>query len=186
VSGERSLDPENWDDARRVLHAAIDDCVDWLSTVREGPVWRETPREVKARLASPVPENAAPLDELLDSFRRDILPYGNGNAHPRFFGWVHGAGNVAGALGEMLAGFINCNVGGRDHVAVHVERQVLQWCKTIFGFPADASGLLTTGSSMATVIALAVARNERAGIDVRRRARRGGTAARRLRLVRGT
>jgi glutamate/tyrosine decarboxylase-like PLP-dependent enzyme len=168
VSDERSLDPDDWDEARRVLHAALDLSLDRLRGIRDEKVWVATPQAVKTRLGRKAPAQAQPLDALLDEFRRDILPYGTGNVHPRFFGWVHGAGTVAGALGEMLAGFMNCNVGGRDHVAVHVERQVIDWCKTMVGFPAAASGLLTTGTSMATVIALAVARNETAGSDVRR------------------
>ena len=92
----------------------------------------------RARLAEPRARRTARRStSLLAEFKRDILPYGTGNIHPRFFGWVHGAGNVAGAMGDMLAGFMNCNVGGRDHVAVHVERQVIDWCKAIFGFPAE-------------------------------------------------
>jgi aromatic-L-amino-acid decarboxylase len=163
----RSLDPADWNEARRVLHEALDLSLDRLRTIRDEPVWTETPRDVRARLAEPAPDQGSSLDAVLQDFARDILPYGTGNTHPRFFGWVHGAGNVAGAMGDLLAGFMNCNVGGRDHVAVHVERQVIDWCKDMMGFPAAASGLLTTGTSMATVIALAVARNEK-GAMVRR------------------
>ena len=72
------------------------------------------------------------------------------------------------ALGEMLAGFMNCNAGGRDHTATYVERQVIDWSKEIFGFPATSSGILTTGTSMATLIALAVAANAHADADVRK------------------
>jgi glutamate/tyrosine decarboxylase-like PLP-dependent enzyme len=168
MSPERSLDPENWEEARRSFHAAIDDCIDWLRDIREKPVWTETPPAVRTALTQPAPAEPVPLDKLVATFRRDLLPYATGNLHPRFFGWVHGAGNLAGALGEALAGFMNANVAGRDHVAVHIERQVIEWCKSIFDFPATASGLVTTGTSMATIIALAVARNEKAGADMKR------------------
>jgi aromatic-L-amino-acid decarboxylase len=168
MSPERSLDPEDWEEARRSFHVAIDDCIDWLRDIREKPVWTETPPDIRAALREPAPSHPAPLDALVASFRRDLLPHATGNLHPRFFGWVHGAGNLAGALGETLAGFMNANVAGRDHVAVHVERQVIEWCKSIFDFPATASGLVTTGTSMATIIALAVARNEKAGADMKR------------------
>lgn len=56
---------------------------------------------------------------------------------------------------------MNTNCGGRDHAGVHVERQVLGWCKSLIGFPADAGGLLVSGTSMATLIALKVARDSR-------------------------
>ena len=168
MTAEPSLDPEDWDAARRSLHAAVDCCIDWLRDVRDKPVWRETPAEVKARLTAAAPASPTPLDDLVGAFRQDFLPFATGNLHPRFFGWVHGAGTLAGALGEMLAGFMNCNVAGRDHVAVYVERQVIAWCKALFGFPAAASGILTSGTSMGTIIALAVARDATAGADVRR------------------
>ena len=166
---EPSLDPRDWEAARKSFHAAADCCLEWLLDIRSRPVWQETPPAVKDALAEPLPASGTSLDALVDMFRSDILPHATGNLHPRFFGWVHGAGTVAGALGEMLAGFMNSNVAGRDHVAVYVERQVIEWCKTIFGFPAAASGLLTTGTSMASIIALAVARDAKGGADIRRR-----------------
>jgi glutamate/tyrosine decarboxylase-like PLP-dependent enzyme len=172
-----TLDPADWEAFRSTFHDAVDQAIDHLRGIRQKPVWQPTPDEVKARLTERLPHAPADLDEILALFARDILPYGTGNIHPRFFGWVHGSGTVAGALGDMLAGFMNCNVGGRDHVAVHVERQVLQWCKEIFGFPADSSGILTSGTSMGTVIALAAARNARAKADVQKR---GVAAAPRL------
>jgi hypothetical protein len=42
-------------------------------------------------------------------------------------GWVHGGGSVAGMLAEMLAGGLNANLGGRDHIPMEVERQVTEW-----------------------------------------------------------
>lgn len=161
-----SLDPVDWDALKRSFYTAVDHAIDHLRTIREQPVWRPTPDEVKHRLTSALPHAPEPLDALLAVFAADMLPYGTGNTHPRFFGWVHGAGNPAGALGEMLAGLMNSNVGGRDHVAVYVERQVIQWCREIFGYPSTSSGILTSGTSMGTVIALAAARGARAAVDV--------------------
>jgi glutamate/tyrosine decarboxylase-like PLP-dependent enzyme len=62
---------------------------------------------------------------------------------------------------------MNANLGGRDHGAIYVERQVIDWCRELFEMPAEASGLLVSGTSMATLIGLAVARHRHAGGDVR-------------------
>jgi len=63
---------------------------------------------------------------------------------------------------------MNCNSGGRDHIATYVERQVVDWCRQIFGFPATSSGIVTSGTSMGTLIAFTVARNAKSPDDIRR------------------
>src|SRR5262245_64559568 len=125
------------------------------------------PAEVVTRLVEPLPVEGRPAEQVSADLADLILPYGVGNTHPRFFGWVHGCGTVSGLLPEMMAAAMNANVGGRDHGAVHVERQVIDWCRQLFAFPDGASGLLVSGTSVATLIALTVARNAAAGVDVR-------------------
>lgn len=93
------------------------------------------------------------------AFLQQVLPYSTGNLHPGFMGWVHGGGNLAGMLGEMLAGGLNANLGGRDHAPIEVERQILRWVRLWFGFPETASGLFVTGTSIANFMALLVARH---------------------------
>jgi glutamate/tyrosine decarboxylase-like PLP-dependent enzyme len=166
MADDLTLDPADWEDMKRTFHAATDLCLSHMQGLREGPVWRPTPDHIKSRFKDAIPQNSESLDALLSEFQASILPYSNGNAHPRFWGWVHGGGSAAGAFGEMLAGFMNSNVGGRDHIATYVERQVIDWCKEIFSFPASASGILTSGTSTGTIIALNVARNMKADADV--------------------
>jgi glutamate/tyrosine decarboxylase-like PLP-dependent enzyme len=98
-----------------------------------------------------------------------MLPYSIGNAHPGFMGWVHGGGTPVGMLAEMLAAGLNANLGGRDHIPIEVERQVVQWVRELFHFPATASGLFVTGTSMANLISVLVARRHALGGGVRRR-----------------
>jgi glutamate/tyrosine decarboxylase-like PLP-dependent enzyme len=45
--------------------------------------------------------------------------------------------------------------------------QLLDWCKALLGYPTNASGLLTSGCSASNLIGLAVARNAKAGFDLR-------------------
>lgn len=163
-----TLDPEDWEAFRATCHRAVDDMVDWWRGVRERPVWQPMPEAAKAALRAPLPTSAADPAEVLRLFEEQILPYPNGNTHPRFMGWVHGSGTPAGALAEWLAGAFNANLGGRAHAAVEVERQVVDWSRQIMGFPPTASGLLVSGTSMATVIALAAARQAHGAGDVRR------------------
>lgn len=171
-----SLDPDDWNALDRAFREAIDAGFSHLAARDEQPVWRPAPESVKAAFRSPLPARGQPLEALLDDFRQRLLPYGNGNTHPSFFGWVHGGGNVYGALGELCAALLNNNLGGRDHIAHHVEHQVLQWSRELFGFAPESSGVLTSGTSMATVIALAVARQAAAGPAMKTQGLQGRTA----------
>jgi aromatic-L-amino-acid/L-tryptophan decarboxylase len=168
-----TLDPEDWDSFRATCHRAVDDMVDWWAGVGERPVWRPVPDGVKAALATPLPREGVELAEVYARFAELVLPYPTGNTHPRFMGWVHGSGTPVGALAEFLASALNANLGGREHAPVHVERQVVEWSRQIFGLPAGTSGLLVAGTSMATVVGLAAARQAHAGGDVRREGLQG-------------
>jgi len=70
-------------------------------------------------------------------------------------------------LAEMLAAGLNANLGGRDQMPIEVERQVLQWIRELFGFPDSASGLFVTGTSIANLIGVLVARTAALGKEVR-------------------
>lgn len=78
-----------------------------------------------------------------------------------------GSSNFTGALGDFLAAIQGSNLGGGNHAAGLMDSQVVDWLKEMVGFPASASGTLVSGGSMANIIGLTVARNAKAGVDVR-------------------
>jgi glutamate/tyrosine decarboxylase-like PLP-dependent enzyme len=102
-----------------------------------------------------------------DIFMRNILPYAVANAHPGFMGWVQGGGTAVGMLADMLAAGLNANCVGRHPVPLAVEWQILQWTRQLFGFPETASGLFITGTSMANLVGVLVARTRVCGSAVR-------------------
>lgn len=163
------LDPADWEAFRAAAHRALDDAVDYLRDVRERPAWQPVPDSVKKELAEPLPPQGVPFTSVYAQFVRDILPYATGNIHPRFWGWVHGSGTPGGAVAELLAATMNANVGGRDHAAVYVERQVIAWFRELFGFPGPDGGVLLTGTSGANLVALLAARTRALGPEVRKR-----------------
>lgn len=147
----------------------LDDILDYVQDIRERPVWQPIPDEIRERFREPLPREGSGLQQVHQAFMEGVLPFAVGNAHPGFMGWVHGGGTAVGMLAEMLAAGLNANLGGRDHVPVEVERQVLRWVIELFGFPQDASGLFLTGSSMANLIGVLVARTRALGSEVRHR-----------------
>ncbi len=105
-----------------------------------------------------------------------VLPYPMGNASGRFFAWVNSPPAPMGILAELIAAALDPSVAGGDHAATYVEHGVLNWIKAIFGFPADAGAILTSGGSVANLIPLAVMRHVKAQGDSREQGFNGETA----------
>ena len=165
---DATLEREDWDTYRALAHRMVDDAVDWLATVRERPAWQPVPPEVASSFREPLPREGTDAEAVYDDFVERILPYPMGNVHPRFWAWYMGSGSFMAALGAFWAAVFNSNLGGGEHVAVKVEKQVVDWCVELVGLPAASSGLLTSGASVANLVGLAVARNAHAVGDVRR------------------
>ncbi len=169
-----SLDPTDWNAARALARTMAEEMVTYLETVRERPVWQSVPADVKAELAAPIPRAGAPLADVYDSFKRNILPYPTGNIHPRFWGWVMGTGSITAMLADMLASGMNPHLAGYDQSASLIERQVLNWLTELIGLPAGSSGVLVSGGTAANLNGLMAARVAKAGYDVRELGAQGG------------
>ena len=163
--GEHTLDPANWEAFGRLGARMLGDMAEHLRTVRERPVWRPTPPDVRAVFTAPLPETPSDPAAVYRAVQQTVLPYHTGNIHPRFWGWVMGTGSPTGMLAELLTAAMNSNAIGGDQASTYVEAQVLDWVKTMLGYPADASAILVTGGSVANLIGLTAARNTRTGID---------------------
>lgn len=163
-----SLDPQDWDAFRALAHRMLDETIDAIADIRSRPVWQPIPDEIRRRLRADVPRQGCGLAETYDEFVETIAPYATGNVHPGFMGWVHGGGTAVGVVAEMLAAGLNANLGGRDHMPIEVERQIVDWMRRLYGFPESASGIFVTGTSMANLMAVLVARTNALGGLARR------------------
>ncbi|WP_199288153.1 pyridoxal phosphate-dependent decarboxylase family protein [Henriciella litoralis] len=154
---QTTLDPGDWSAFRTRAHAMLDAAIDKMERAGDGPVWTPVDDDLKRQLATGLPVKGRGVDAADDAIR-SLLPHGVGNTHPRFFGWVHGSGTPANLIADIAAAALNANAGGRDHAAIQVERQLIGWMRDLFSFPETANGLVTTGTSMATISALKAAR----------------------------
>jgi aromatic-L-amino-acid decarboxylase len=161
------------------LYSAADTATAYLDALKHRPVWRPVPDAVRTALAdAPLPETGRAPTDLLAEARERILAYPMGNGHPAFFGWVNAAPHPAGIAGTLLAAASNPSSAGGDHADVHLERATVRWLAELSGYPHQpGAGLLTSGASMATIVALGAARNHAllaAGWDAREQGLVGG------------
>lgn len=156
---EETIDPNNWEALRVTAHRMLEDMLNYIQESGDRKVWQPIPGSVKQALDTAAPQEEMDLKEIYESFQQNILPYALGNTHPRFWGWVCGGGSATGMLADMLAGAMNASPSFGEHAANYVERQVLDWTKEMYGFPKNSSGILTTGASLANILALTTARN---------------------------
>ncbi|MDO9267741.1 MAG: aspartate aminotransferase family protein [Methylobacter sp.] len=166
-TSEDTLDPSDWNAFRLQGHQMLDDMIDYIEHLRDQPVWQPMPEEVRHSFQQALNDGQHDLKSAHAIFMKDVLPYALGNVHPGFMGWVHGGGTPVGMLAEMLAAGLNANLGGRDQAPIEIERQVVQWIRGLFNFPETAGGLFVTGTSMANLLGLLIARTALLGADVR-------------------
>jgi len=162
----------DWDAkaARRFAERTVDLWEEWLERLPTLPVaGRVTEEEVREALAIPVPDDPMPEDELFAYLRDLTFDWSMYPGHPRFLSYISGAGTVPGAAADLLASGLNMNVGGwrLSPSATEVELHVTRWFAREFGFPETAGGLIVSGGAMANFVALKVARDQQAGVEVR-------------------
>lgn len=164
-------------DAASLGHAAVDLWQEFLAQLSDLPVQRGTSAaDVAAAVAWDVP--AAPDDPatLLADTRSLMLEWSMYPGHGGFFGYVSGAGTIPGVVADLLTSGLNNNVGGwrLSPGLTELEQRLLRWFSSRLGLPETAGGYLTSGGSAANHDALVVARDLKAGWDVRRLGLRAG------------
>ncbi len=163
-----TLDPTDWQAFRALAHRMVDEMIDGVQGLRQGPVWREMSEAAKDVIRhESLPREPQGEVKAYEDFLEHVKPYRLGNPHPRFHGWVMGPGLPLASMADMLASDVDPNCAGGNQGSYFVEMQVVDWMKEAMGYDANASGILSSGGSMGNLTALNVARHAKAGFDVR-------------------
>ncbi|CAF1208461.1 unnamed protein product [Adineta ricciae] len=71
-----SLDPVDWSAARHIAHEMLDASLNFIQTIRDRPVWRPVPEDVRTILEdAPVPERSRSLADVCNDILTYVLPY---------------------------------------------------------------------------------------------------------------
>lgn len=142
----------------------------YLATLEQRPVHPSIDRSaLRALMSTPLPRTGQSLEALFDELAQVIVPNSTHTAHPRFLPYVQPSPNALSPYADHVAGVLNqnCNLWHLSPAANAVEQTVLRWFAELFGFPGTASGIVTSGGSMANAIALTAARDHALGESAR-------------------
>lgn len=101
------------------------------------------------------------------TIKNDLFKYGINAASGGHLGYIPGGGIYTAAIGDYLAAISNAYSGVyyASPGAVEMEMSCINWLKTVFDFPDNAVGNLTSGGSIANIIALTAARDHKKLLD---------------------
>ena len=142
---------------------------DYFSEVSNLRLYPETSGgQTTTEVGSTLSREGQSLEELMAGCRA-ILEHSRHNGHPRFFGYVASPATPAGAFADLLASAVNANAScwRSAPAGTEIERIVVRWLGSMIGYSDDAHGLLTSGGSMANLIAIQIAHRAKTKDDVR-------------------
>lgn len=111
----------------------------------------------------PFTEQGKPIEKLLSVIATDVDTPGINPASGGHLGYVPGGGIYPTALADYLAAVTNQYAGVyfAGPGAVQVENLVIRWLASLLGFPKTALGNLTSGGSIANLVAIVTARDSK-------------------------
>ena len=162
------IDERALDDVTRQATQLV---AEYFNTISERPVRAENyAGKTTAALDVDLPVEGVPLDRLITECRT-IFDLSRHNGHPRFFGYVASPSTPIGAYGDLIAGALNANITcwRSGPAGTELERLVVRWLGSLIAYDDNAAGLLTSGGSMANMIALLVASRRKLGDEASRK-----------------
>ena len=161
---------------RDSMHRVADMLADYLTHVGEYPVVpRISPGSVRKSLPAEPPQKPQPLAQILDDYHRLIEPNTTHWNHPGFMAYFGITGSVPGVIGEALAAGLNVNamLWRTGPAATELEELVCDWLRQMVGLPPGFRGHINDTASIASLLALAAARQRLREYEIRERGMAG-------------
>jgi len=159
------------DQMRRLGQVVLERSVAHVATIGAQPIRGDVDAaELCRSLREPAPETPSPLEPLLDLIFDELVPRSFTTPGPGYLAYIPGGGVYPAALADLIANTTNRYTGVwlAAPALVQLEANVLDWMRDWMQFPPSASGLFTTGGSMANFNAIVCARERHLGADIRR------------------
>ncbi len=148
---------------RRLIDEAARRVVAHIVSLPEQPAQSvEGAVEYARTLIEPLPERGTAYEPLLDHLFEDLIPRSFNAGGPGYLSYIPGSGIIHSAIADFIADAVNRYVGvfAAAPALAQIEANVVRWLCEIVGFGKGSGGVLTSGGSLANLIALVTARKE--------------------------
>jgi aromatic-L-amino-acid decarboxylase len=142
-------------------HALVDWIADYLEHSERYPVLaRVKPGDITSALPEQAPEDPEPFDVIMADFERVLVPGLTHWNHPRFFAYFAISASPPGVLADFLSAALNqqAMLWRTSPAATELEYVTLNWLRQLIGLPDGFEGVIYDTASIATLHALAAAR----------------------------
>src|SRR5687767_1508283 len=159
------LAPETGDmsaeEFRRFGREAVDWVADYLAHAERYPVLAQVePGRLRSQLPASPPRAGEPMSEILADVERLIVPALTHWNHPSFFAYFATSASAPGILGELLSAAFDAKgmLWRTSPASTELEEVALDWLRQLMGLPAEFGGVIYDTASVATMHAVAAAR----------------------------
>lgn len=158
------------DDFRAMVEHATAEIVRHLATLPTQTLHATGGGKALARsLREDLPETGTDYTELITRLVRRVVPRSFNTASPGYLAYIPGGGLLHSAVADLVASAVNryVSVWVAAPGLAQIESNVVRWFGEIVGYAGAPTpgGLLTTGGSMANLIAIVTARETIVGED---------------------
>ena len=157
----KALEPD--EKKRSVLrNEVIQYAEEFLNNIDHLPAYIATTDQLK-KLANDNLEQISPISSILDLLKQTVDRVGINPASGGHLGYIPGGGIYTAALGDYLASVFNRYAGiyFGSPGAVALENKLIRWVCDLMGYPGTALGNITSGGSIANLIAFVTARDNK-------------------------
>ncbi len=159
LQAESSVLEPNAAQREQLLEQVIAYSQDYLEGLDEEPAHGKS--DGRDIFESPIAEEGIGIAEALALLRDNVDTSGISTTSGRFLGYIPGGGLFPSALADYLAAITNRYAGHffASPGAVRIENQLLRWMARSMGYPESTLGNLTSGGSVANLLAIVAARD---------------------------
>ncbi len=147
---------------RSIGHQVVDLLTEYLASIERQPLSPRTePANLRDLFDEPLPKHAIEAEDILKQLQEKLLPNCVHVNHPGYFGLITPTPTPIGILADFIASALNQNVGTyvAGPAATEMERRTVRWLCDLIGFGPAAGGNLTSGGTMANLIAAKLGRD---------------------------